>query len=96
MDVEYKFHLNSFDKQKLNDILRRGPFFSDYDPDYRLYNFRLASNTDPVVMPNLVAAIEPDGLYVCDNGGSDLADRVINYLEAFLEGELGQLRIEEI
>jgi hypothetical protein len=33
---------------------------------------------------------------MCDNGGSDLAERVINYLKAFLEGELGQLRIEEI
>jgi hypothetical protein len=82
--------------KKLDDILRRVPFFSDYDPDYRLYNFRLASNTDPAVMPNLVAAIERDGLYACDNGGSDLAERVITHLKASLEGELGQLRIEEI
>jgi hypothetical protein len=96
MGIEYKFYVNNFDAQKLDDILRRGPFFSDYDTDFRLYNFRMASNTDPVVMPNLVVAIEPDGLYVCDNGGSDSAERVINYLKAFLEGELGQLRIEEI
>ena len=96
MGIEYKFHVNSFDTQKLDDVLRRGPFFSDYDPDCRLYNFRNASNTDPAVMPDLVAAIESDGLYVCDNGGSDLAERVLNYLKASLEGELGQLRIEEI
>jgi hypothetical protein len=90
MGIEYKFYVNNFDTRKLDDILRRGPYFSDYDPDYRLYNFRMTSNTDPVVMPNLVAAIEPDGLYVCDNGGSNIAGRVINHLKASLEGELGQ------
>jgi hypothetical protein len=96
MGIEYKFHVDSFDRQKFDNILRRGPFFSDYDPEYRLYNFRMASNTDSAVMPNLVAAIESDGLYVCDNGGSNLTEQVINYLKASLEGELGQLRIEEI
>lgn len=96
MGVECKFYVNNFDTQKLDDILRRGPDFYDYDPDHRLYNFRMASNTDPVVMPDLMVAIEPDGLYVCNNGGSDLAERVINHLKTLLEGELGQLRIEEI
>ena len=96
MGIELKLRLTNSDPQRLDAILRQGPFFSDYDSEYQMYNFRGDAESEPGKMPDVSAAVEADGLYVCENASSDIVEEVTAYLKRSVEAAFGYLDIEEL
>lgn len=96
MGIEYKLRVETSDEQTFDGILRQGPFFANFDAQYGFYNFRHPSNTHSTQMPDLVAAIECDGIYICDKGSKQVAEEVMVFLKASLERMFGPVSLEEL
>lgn len=80
MGIEYKIRFFNKDARKLDAMLRQAPFFSDYDANFKLYNYRHDPDKDLDVMPDAHAAIEADGIYFCDNCGK-ISSIVLEHLK---------------
>jgi hypothetical protein len=75
MGIEYRLTFTGI-PDELDRDLRSMQFFSHFDPQYGLYNYRC----EPAVrsgIPTAWVRIEPDGLYLCDNGGSSAHSAMI-------------------
>jgi hypothetical protein len=90
MGYEQRVRLPSTAVNDLDAILRAQPAFADFDATYQLYNFRRHSLGG---MPDVHAAIEPGGIYFCDNGAGA---EVLGELLAALELRFGPLELEEV
>ena len=99
MGKEYllRFTFQNHARPALDTLLRETPYFSDYDSDYHLYNFRTQPPLELPQMPDLYAAIEHEGLYVCEFGeDAAVVETVINYLEAALRTQFGEVTLEDL
>lgn len=67
MGIEYKIKCDSAKVPDFDAFLRRQPFFESYDTDRKLYNLRTPGSQKPEDFPDGYAALEPDGIYFCDN-----------------------------
>ena len=67
MGYEYKLDFEVRDPNGVEVCLRRVAGFEVFDSTHGLYTFRRLSTG---AMPDAHAAIEKDGVYLCDNGGA--------------------------
>lgn len=93
IECKIKFTVNA--AENLDAILRQSPFFSDYDVTYKLYNYRNEPNQDLLIMPDAHAAIEPDGIYFCDNGGK-ISKIVLDHLKRTASQKYNNIMVEEL
>ena len=96
MGIEYRLQAKSASPLRLDALLRSGPFFTDFNAEYSIYNFRLKPTDHRNEMPDIAASVELDGLYLCAYGRSDVAKEVIEFLKTSLENEFGEASIEEL
>jgi hypothetical protein len=67
MGIEYKISCDPAKVPEFDAFLRRQPFFESYDAEHKLYNLRMPGSQKPENYPDGYAALEPDGIYFCDN-----------------------------
>jgi hypothetical protein len=100
MGIEYEIHFHYDDPQQLDTLLRQAPYFSDSNEDYRLYNYRDPHNPPTSELndvPDVHAAIEPYGIYLCDNGGArEVARQVLEYVQRTAEQTFGNVQTTEL
>jgi len=81
MGIEYKIVCDPKAVAHFDEFLRRQPFFQSYDSEDRLYNLRVPGIPKVEDFPDAYAAIEPDGIYFCDNlTAKDSAARILRSL----------------
>lgn len=95
MGIEYKIKFSVDTDENVDEMLRHTPFFSNYDQNYNLYNYRDDFNTNPFVMPDAHAAIESDGIYFCDNCGK-ISRLVFEHLKRTASQKYGIIEIVEL
>lgn len=93
MGIEYFIEIPDLNSDLIEKILRSSPFFRmQYElNDKTNYEFRLELNNEE--MPNTVAIIEDNGLYICDFGCSEEIMRLLlNEIKLqYLDTELKEL-----
>lgn len=89
MGYEYQLEFTPPDRAHADQILRAIPGFEACTA-LGLYSFRRNATG---AMPDAYAAIEPSGIYVCDNGGAHQIVREIQaaFAKAGLHAELREL-----
>lgn len=93
----FRFHFPTHARPTLDALLREAPYFSDYDPDYHLYNFRSRPPVQLPQMPDLYAAIEHEGVYVYEFGGEfEVIEAILNYLETSVKARFGEVTIDDL
>jgi hypothetical protein len=75
-----KLRFSYDDRQWLDSLIRSAPFFSSYNPEYQLYEFRDPERTDADPTPNFAVKIEEDGLWCSAYGNQQLMQEVDTYL----------------
>ncbi len=95
MGVEYKIGFLVEDAQSLDAMLRQAPFFSDYDENFKLYNYREDLSKDLFVMPDAHAAIEADGIYFCGNCGK-ISSVILEHLKRAASQRYGSTVVVEL
>ena len=81
MGIEYKIVCDQAAVSRFDEFIRRQPFFVSYDAEHRLYNLRVPGVSKTEDFPHGYAAIEPDGVYFCDNlTATDSAARIFRSL----------------
>ena len=95
MGIEYRVPLDDPMPQAWDHILRTAPYFSQYNQSYQLFEFRSAQRPNLGEMPAVVVAIEPHGLYVCDNGDRRIAQAVLTCVRAAIIAAGQPFRIED-
>ena len=81
MGIEYKIVCDPKTAAHFDEFLRSQTFFHSYDSEHHLYNLRLPGIPKSEDFPDAYAAIEPDGIYFCDNlTAKDSAARILRSL----------------
>jgi hypothetical protein len=100
MGVEYEIRFHYEDPEQLDTLLRQAPYFSDCNEAYRLYNYRDPENPPTSELndvPDVHAAIEPYGIYICDNGGArEVARQVLDHVQRTAAQTFGSIETTEL
>jgi hypothetical protein len=100
MGIEYEIRFQYDNPDQLDALLRQAPYFTDCNEDYRLYNYRDPDNPPTSELndvPDVHAAIEPYGIYVCDNGGArEVARQVLDYVQRATTQTFGSIETTEL
>ena len=67
MGIEYKITCDSAAVSRFDEFIRCQPFFESYDTERHIYHLRIPGIAKRENYPDGYAAIEPDGIYFCDN-----------------------------
>jgi len=90
MGVEYRVRFKRRDVAALDAYLRSLPCFSEYDGEWRSYNYREQASTGN--MPNAEIRVEDDGIYLCDYG---MSRHLFGCVVTALVSRFGSVQIED-
>jgi hypothetical protein len=91
MGIEYKLSFSFSDIRKIQRLLTLISSFSRFEHNVEMYEFRSSDSFGE--MPNVFVKIEPDGLYLCNNGGGK---KILADLVRQVESEFGPCELEEL
>ena len=93
MGYEYliKVRLTTTEKQELTALFKNKPTFSDTTDG--IFEFKSESSTSQ--MPDLLTAIQEEGIYVCQNLTSE-AWNCLEDLKAYLQAHNKTIAVEEL
>jgi hypothetical protein len=75
MGIEYKLSFSFSDIRKIQRLLTLISSFSRFEHNVEMYEFRSSDSFGE--MPNVFVKIEPDGLYLCNNGGGKVTTQAM-------------------
>lgn len=93
MGLEYRIRLQEVEPNRVGEILRAAPFFSEFEHGF--FNFR-HPNADSSEWPAVFAKIETEGIYICDNCDRVVFQALVQYLRQNLNVAEQDFCIEEL
>lgn len=88
------FRFSYTDEEEVRKILVAAPFFSDFNREHDMYNYRRDETEDPGSMPNAYASLCPFGVEFCAFGDQELIATVSDYLLKLLKARFGDVKEE--
>lgn len=87
--INLNFNNNNF--EKLENIIKKAPYYYNYDVQYKIFEFRDSERNDLDITPDCIVKITENGLEFNAIGNYELCRKINDYLEKEIEREFKKI-----